>query len=163
MSRPSGSCALHCNQEQPRALQIASAVPSPPSAIGTISMFASGSTSRSPFAMFSATSRAFSAPLNLSGAIKIFIVNWTGQTPAGRQSKMNSLPLDGAGRFAGDVVTDAVDAFDFVADPGRNACQQFVRKPDPVGSHAVLTFDDPKDDRVFVRSLVAHDANRLHG
>src|SRR5467141_2971726 len=157
MSRPSGSCALHCNQKQPRALQIASAVPSPPSAIGTISMPAAGMASYSPFAMFSATSRAFSAPLNLSGAIKIFIVNWTGQTPAGRQSKMESLPLDGAGRFAGDVVTDAVDAFDFVADAARNARQQFVGKADPVSSHAVLTFDDPKHNRVFVCSLVAHD------
>src|SRR5262249_1009269 len=67
------SCALHSTQEQPRASQIASAVPSPPSAIGTISICASGSTSNSPFAMFCATSRASSAPLNLSGAIKIFI------------------------------------------------------------------------------------------
>jgi hypothetical protein len=31
----------------------------------------SGKTSRRPFAMFSATSRALSEPLNLSGAIKI--------------------------------------------------------------------------------------------
>jgi len=72
---------------------------------------------------------------------------------------MESLPLDRTRRFAGDVVTDAVDAFDFVADAIRNACQQFVREADPVGSHAVLTFDDAKNDRVLVRSLVAHNAD----
>src|SRR5882724_1624745 len=53
---------------------MASAVPSPPSAIGTISISASGSTSRSPVAMFSATPRALSAPLNLSGAIRVRIL-----------------------------------------------------------------------------------------
>src|SRR5206468_5749088 len=123
ISRQNGSCALHFTQEPPRALQITSAVPSPPSAIGTISIFASDSASRSPFAMFSAASRAFSAPLNLSGAIKIFMVHWAGERPNqkcasdNRQSKMELLPLDRTGRFAGDVVTDAVDAFDFVAHP----------------------------------------------
>src|SRR5436189_6060637 len=71
MSRPSGSCALHVSQEQPRASHTASALPSPPSAIGTTSICASGSTSSSPFAMFCAASRALSAPLNLSGAIKM--------------------------------------------------------------------------------------------
>src|SRR5437762_793344 len=76
-----------------------------------------------------------------------------------RESKMELLPLDRTGRFAGDVVTDAVNAFDFVADSTRNACQQFVRKPDPVCGHAVLTFHDAKNDRVLVRSLVAHDAD----
>ena len=76
---------------------------------------------------------------------------------------MKSLPLDRAGWFAGDVVTDAVDAFDFVADAARNAREQFVRKPDPVGSHAVLTFDDSKHDRIFVSALVAHHTDRLYG
>ncbi len=48
-----------------------STVPSPPSAIGTMSIFALGKTSRSPFAIFSATSRASSERLNLSGAIRM--------------------------------------------------------------------------------------------
>jgi hypothetical protein len=38
-----------------------------------MSIFAFGKISRRPFAMFSATSRALSEPLNLSGAIKIRI------------------------------------------------------------------------------------------
>src|ERR1700730_7677992 len=71
ISRPSGSCALHFNQEAPSALEITSAVPSPPSAIGTISTSASGKTSHRPAAIFSATSLALSVPLNLSGAIRM--------------------------------------------------------------------------------------------
>src|SRR5882762_4778753 len=77
-------------------------------------------------------------------------------------SKIGSLPLDRARWFTRDVVTNPVDAFDFVADPIRNSRQQFVGKPYPVGSHAVLAFDDAKDNRVFVGPLVAHYANRLH-
>src|SRR5205807_8974355 len=80
-----------------------------------------------------------------------------------QQSEMKSFPLDRAGWFAGDVVTDAVDAFDFVADAARNAREQFVRKPDSVGSYAVLTFDDSKHHRIFVSALVAHHTDRLHG
>src|SRR5262245_55962686 len=77
-------------------------------------------------------------------------------------SRTNSLPLDCTRWFAGDVVTNPVDAFDFVADSIRNARQQFVGKPHPVSSHAILTFHDAKHDRVFVGPLVAHHANRLH-
>ena len=75
---------------------------------------------------------------------------------------MKSLPLDGAGRFAGDIEDDAIDAFDFVADAIGNACKQFVRDAHPVGGHAVLTFDDAQGNGVFVSALVAHDTNRLH-
>src|SRR6266481_2960527 len=92
MSRPSGSCALHSSQEQPRASQIASAVPSPPSAIGTTSICASGITSSSPFAMFWAASRALSAPLNLSGAIKIFIVARASRLRIWSASRRHALP-----------------------------------------------------------------------
>src|SRR5207248_1129099 len=79
-----------------------------------------------------------------------------------RQSKIASFPLDRAGRFAGDVEDHAVDALDFVADAVGNAREQFVGDAHPVCSHAVLTFHDPQGDRVFVRSLVAHNADRLY-
>src|SRR4029077_11212326 len=58
-------------QEPPSASQITSAVPSPPSAIGTMWIFASGKIWRRPVAIFSATSRPPSEPLNLSGAIRM--------------------------------------------------------------------------------------------
>ena len=65
----------------PSASQITSAVPSPPSAIGTSSMIASGKTSRRPAAMFFDTSVAPNEPLNLSGATKsasgIFVASAT--------------------------------------------------------------------------------------
>ena len=73
-----------------------------------------------------------------------------------------SLPLDRARRFARDVVDDAVDAFDFVADAVGNAGEQFVGKAHPIGRHAVLALDDPQSNRIFVGALVAHDADRLH-
>ena len=49
-----------------------------------------------------------------------------------------SLPLDRGGRLAGDVVADAVRAFDFVDDAGRDFGEEFVREAHPVGSHAVM-------------------------
>src|SRR4030095_14788381 len=55
----------------------------------------------------------------------------------GRQSTIEiaSLPLDRAGRFAGDIEDHAVDALDFVADAVGNAREQFVGDAHPVGSH----------------------------
>ncbi len=37
-----------------------------------------------------------------------------------------SLPLDGAGRLAGDVVNDAVDPLDGVGDAGRDPSQELM-------------------------------------
>jgi hypothetical protein len=54
-----------------RATQIASAVPSPPSASGQTSTCAAGSACRIPAAIASPTARAPNDPLNLSGTIKI--------------------------------------------------------------------------------------------
>src|SRR5437667_8515483 len=91
---------------------------------------------------------------------------WTdssaGSKTENRQSKIRSLPLDRAGRFARDVEADAVDAFDFVADACRDPNQQFVGKPHPIGGHAVLAFDDAQNNRVFVSVLIAHHAARAH-
>src|SRR4029077_15207257 len=71
-------------------------------------------------------------------------------------------PLDRARWLARDVVADAVDAFDFVANARRNAGEQFIRKPRPIGGHSVLAFDDAKNDGVLVRALIAHHADRAH-
>src|SRR4029453_3171719 len=76
-----------------------------------------------------------------------------------RQLKMISFPLDRARRFARDIVADAIDAFDFVADASRDPGEQFIGKPHPICSHAILTFDDTEDDRVFVSPLIAHHAD----
>ena len=73
MLRPSASYAGQSIHSPPRAFRITSAVPSPPSAMGKIRMIALGKRSRSPVAMWSATSPALSEPLNLSGAIKMRI------------------------------------------------------------------------------------------
>ena len=49
-------------------------VPSPPSAIGTLTYSASGYTARKPISIASAASVAVRLPLNESGAITIFII-----------------------------------------------------------------------------------------
>ncbi len=77
----------------------------------------------------------------------------------GNSKSIKSLPLDRARRFARDIVADAIDAFDFVADASRDAGEQFIGKPHPICSHAILTFDDTEHDRVFVSPLIAHHAD----
>src|SRR5439155_4630824 len=63
--------AEEVTQQTLSASEMTLAVPSPPSAMSTMSIFASAKTSRRPVAIFSATSRAPSEPLNLSGAIRM--------------------------------------------------------------------------------------------
>src|ERR1700736_5675737 len=79
------------------------------------------------------------------------------------QSEIALLPLDRAWGLARDVETDAVDAFDFVADARRNSREQFVRKAHPIGGHTVVTFDNPQHDRVFVSALITHYADGADG
>ena len=71
-------------------------------------------------------------------------------------------PFDRARRLARDIVTNAIDAFYFVDDSGGDSRQDFVGNPHPVGGHAILAFDDPQRNRVFISSLVAHHPDRSH-
>ena len=70
-------------------------------------------------------------------------------------------PLDGGGRLGGDIVDDAVNAFDFIDDPAGNAVQDFVGQLVPVGGHAVETLNGAHGDDVFVGPVVAHNADGL--
>src|SRR4029079_363624 len=72
------------------------------------------------------------------------------------------LPLDGAGGLAGHVEHDAVDLAHLVRDPGRDAFEQVVRQPGPVGGHGVLGGHRPQHDRMPVRPPVALDADGAH-
>src|SRR5215469_2318168 len=72
-----------------------------------------------------------------------------------------SLPLDRAGRLRCHVVNDAVDPFDLVDDPCRDAAKQFVRKRIVVGGHAVGRGYGPERTDVVVAARVAHDADGL--
>ncbi len=71
-------------------------------------------------------------------------------------------PLDCGGGFGGDVVDDAVDAFDLVDDAVRGARQEVGGETGPVGGHAVARGDGAEGEDVFVGTLVAHDTDRLH-
>src|SRR5271165_1577493 len=66
---PSGPVTVTVRYEPPVAATSAATVPSPPSAIGTRSILAQGSTLDRPCAIASAASSAVRLPLNLSGAI----------------------------------------------------------------------------------------------
>ncbi|MEY5025724.1 MAG: hypothetical protein RLZZ244_1252 [Verrucomicrobiota bacterium] len=72
-------------------------------------------------------------------------------------------PLDGGGRLGGDVVYDPVYAFDLVDDARGDLGEKVVGHPDPVGGHAVLTFDDAEGDGVLVGTFIPHDADGTDG
>mmetsp|Transcript_38655 Transcript_38655/g.69275 ORF Transcript_38655/g.69275 Transcript_38655/m.69275 type:complete len:594 (-) Transcript_38655:193-1974(-) len=73
-----------------------------------------------------------------------------------------SLPLDGAGRLAGDVVHDAVHAAHLVADAGGDLLEKVAVKGEPVRGHPVAGGDRAEGDHVRVRSLVALHPHRAH-
>src|SRR5207249_2456719 len=79
------------------------------------------------------------------------------------KSRAASLPLDCSRRLAGDVKTNAVDAFDLVDNAIGDLLQQVVRQFDPISGHAVLRFDGPNGDRVFIGAHIAHNADAAHG
>src|SRR5882724_12929232 len=65
-------------------------------------------------------------------------------------------PLDGRRRLRRDVVDDAVHALHLVDDAAREAGEELVRQPRPVGRHAVDALDGADRDDVLIRALVAH-------
>ena len=68
-------------------------------------------------------------------------------------------PLNGAGRFGGDVVDHAVDALDLVDDAVGDGAEQIAGQVAPVGGHGVATVNNPQGDNAFIGALVAHDAD----
>src|SRR5215831_9984021 len=64
-------------------------------------------------------------------------------------SGFTSLPLDGGGRLAGDVVDHAVDPLHLVDDPVAHAGEQVVGQARPVRGHAVERLHRAQRDRVL--------------
>ena len=75
-------------------------------------------------------------------------------------SFLRLFPLDRRRGFAGDVVDDSVDAFDFVDDAVGYDVKDFVRDAGPFGSHEVGGSDAAQRECVRVGAAVAHDADR---
>src|SRR3954466_15518011 len=73
------------------------------------------------------------------------------------------LPLNRGGRFGTDIENHAPDAADLVGNPTGNPLQQVVRQFRPIGGHGIGAFDRADRDDVIVRSLVAENADGLHG
>jgi hypothetical protein len=70
-----------------------------------------------------------------------------------------SSPFDGARRFRGDIINNAVDAAHLVDDPGRGAAEEFVREGKGVGSHAVGRRHRAQRAGVIIAARIAHDAD----
>src|SRR5829696_6577863 len=75
---------------------------------------------------------------------------------------LTSFPLYGAGRFAGNVQRDAVDAGHLVDDAVADLLQQVVGKSGPVRSHSVVGGDGPDHYRVRICPGIAHDADGVY-
>lgn len=67
---------------------------------------------------------------------------WQAQPP------IQSLPLNGAGRFTGDVVDDTVDSSDGVADLGGDVPQKIWLERVPVRGHAIGACDSAQRNDV---------------
>ena len=82
-----------------------------------------------------------------------------GRTPSGTPSRRRLLPLDRAGRLAGDVEHDAVDLAQLADHARGDRLQQVVRQACPVGGHRVVAGDGADHDDVPVGALVALNAD----
>ena len=80
----------------------------------------------------------------------------------GFSGKWRLLPLDRRGRFASDIVHDAVDAADFVDDAGGGPVEDVVGDAGPIGRHKIGRRDAAQGQGVVIRAAVTHDANGAH-
>src|SRR2546422_5263753 len=78
----------------------------------------------------------------------------SGSPPPGsstsRSRSFTSLPFDGPGRFARDVVRDTVHSGNLAHDPRRDTVQYLVGQAGPVRGHPILARHDPPDPPVLV-------------
>src|ERR1700722_2967961 len=81
---------------------------------------------------------------------------WHPRAPRSARPLPRSLPLDRAGWLRGDVVRDPIHALHLVDDPRRQPLEELVGQTRPTSCHRVLARDRTDDDRIAVRTLVAH-------
>src|SRR6516225_9329680 len=67
-----------------------------------------------------------------------------------------SLPLDGRGRLARDVVDHARDPRDLVDDAPRDLIEELIRQARPVRGHEVHGLHRAQGDHVVVAPAIAH-------
>src|SRR5450432_2778592 len=73
------------------------------------------------------------------------------------------LPLDGAGRFAADVVDHAGNTGDFVDDAGGNALEDIAGETYPIGGHGVIGLHYADGNGQSIGATIAHDADAADG
>ena len=81
---------------------------------------------------------------------------------AGFFTGANLFPLNSSRRLGGNVVDDAVDAFDLVDYAGGAPFEDIVGDSGEVGGHEVGGGDGTESEGVVIGSAVAHDADRAH-
>lgn len=68
------------------------------------------------------------------------------------RNRVGSFPLDSGGGFCGDVVDDAVDAFDLFHDAGGRGAQHGIGQFHPIGGDGVVGVDGAQGDHMLIRS-----------
>ena len=72
-------------------------------------------------------------------------------------------PLDGSGRFGGNIEYDPVDPFYVIDDFTAYFSQEIIRQSAPFSRHAIGGTHGAQRDGLFVGALVAHHTNRVDG
>ncbi len=70
-------------------------------------------------------------------------------------------PFDRRRRFGADVVTDSIDAGDFIDDSRRHFGEHVVGQSRPIGRHEIVGIDAANDECIFVGSGIAHHSDTL--
>src|SRR5260221_336076 len=80
-----------------------------------------------------------------------------------RQFAITSLPLYRTRRFRADIIDHTVHTAYLVYNAARDSRKQIVRELRPIRRHPIKTVDRTKSDNIFVRPLIAHDADGMYG
>ena len=75
------------------------------------------------------------------------------------QKVRDLLPLNGPGGLGGEVVEDAVDAFDFGGNAAEDAVEKVIGDGLDGGGHGVGGVDGPDDGAPFIHTLAILDAH----
>ena len=75
---------------------------------------------------------------------------------------LESFQFYGSGRFAGDIVEDAVDPVDLIDDAVHGGLEDLPGDVGGLGGHEVTGDDGAEDDGQAIGPVVAHDADAMH-
>ena len=71
-------------------------------------------------------------------------------------------PLDRGRGLGGNIVTDAIDAADFVDDTVGDAAQKFRRKLRPIRRHAIDACNRSQGHDIFICAFITHNSDAFY-